>query len=205
MKTILLFAVCLAAVTDVEAQSELVFREDWKETPAELPVTQNHVSNKDLELRLYGPARDEVKKSFHPNIPNDPFYIWSGECTANWALALRHRTRLVDLTGDATIKFRSRQTGFRELRIIVQLEGGTWLVSDQYVGVSPDWTEQEFQVQNIRWRNLDIKRVTETSWAQNPDLSRVEEIGFTDLMAGGGSPASSRLDWIEVYGRSVRR
>ena len=34
-----------------------------------------------------------------------------------------------------------------------------------------------------------------------PDLSRVEEIGFTDLMAGGGSAACSRLDWIEVYGR----
>jgi len=33
----------------------------------------------------------------------------------------------------------------------------------------------------------------------------VDEIGFTDLMAGGGSPASSRVDWIEVYGRPVSR
>jgi hypothetical protein len=35
------------------------------------------------------------------------------------------------------------------------------------------------------------------------DLSRVDEIGFTDLMPGGGSDACSRLDWIEVYGKPV--
>jgi len=33
----------------------------------------------------------------------------------------------------------------------------------------------------------------------------VDEIGFTDLMSGGKSAACSRVDWIEVYGRAVRR
>ena len=42
-------------------------------------------------------------------------------------------------------------------------------------------------------------------WAKDPDLSRVDEIGFTDLMHGGGSPACSRLDWIEVWGKAVPR
>ena len=37
------------------------------------------------------------------------------------------------------------------------------------------------------------------------DLSRVDEIGFTDLMTGGKSKACSRIDWIEVYGKSVDR
>jgi hypothetical protein len=41
--------------------------------------------------------------------------------------------------------------------------------------------------------------------ATAPDLSNVEEIGFTDLMAGGQSKACSRLDWIEVHGRPVAR
>jgi hypothetical protein len=41
--------------------------------------------------------------------------------------------------------------------------------------------------------------------ADNPDLSRVVEVGFTDLMRGGQSQACSRLDWIEVDGTAVKR
>jgi len=33
----------------------------------------------------------------------------------------------------------------------------------------------------------------------------VDEIGWTDLMTGGGTPASSRVDWFEVYGWPVKR
>jgi len=47
--------------------------------------------------------------------------------------------------------------------------------------------------------------VTEGNRADNPDLSKVDEIGFTDLMPGGASVACSRLDWIEVYARPVER
>jgi len=90
------------------------FREDWKETPAELPVSQNHVANPDLILALHGPGLHGIKKSNHPNIPNDPFYIWSGACPGNWAVSLQHRNSDVDLTGpDARIRWRSKQAGFR--------------------------------------------------------------------------------------------
>jgi hypothetical protein len=40
---------------------------------------------------------------------------------------------------------------------------------------------------------------------ERPDLSRVDEIGWTTLMTGGGTPASSRVDWMEVYGRPAPR
>ena len=40
---------------------------------------------------------------------------------------------------------------------------------------------------------------------ENPDLSKVDEVGFTDLMRGGQSRACSRLDWIEVFGFPVER
>ena len=59
---------------------------------------------------------------------------------------------------------------------------------------------REFNVSDIRWRKLDIKTIVEGAWVEKPDLSRVDEIGFTDLMPGGDSIACSRLDWIEVYG-----
>ena len=42
----------------------------------------------------------------------------------------------------------------------------------------------------------------------NPDLSKVDEIGFTDLGAGAGHGAvggNVAIDWIEVYGEPVKR
>jgi hypothetical protein len=110
---------------------------------------------------------------------------------------------LVDLRGNSKINIRSKQSGFRQLRIILKLADGSWIVSDQYAGFTEDWAEKEFQIADIRWRKLNIETVTEGPWVQDPDLSKVAEIGFTDLMAGGGTPASSRLDWIEVYGKPV--
>lgn len=206
LKYLLLSLIFFAFRTPSEGQSgvKLFFREDWKEIEAALPVTAEHVANPDLELSLYGPASGAIKKSNHPPIPNDPYYIWSGECKSNWAVGLRHRNLWVDLTGDATISIRSRQSGFRQLRLTIKLADGTWLVSDQYQGFTEDWTEKEFRVADIRWRRLNIENVIEGQWAKDPDLSRVTEIGFTDLMAGGGTPASSRLDWIAVYGKPVK-
>lgn len=188
-----------------QSTSGLFFREDWKEIEAEMPVTQAHVVHADLELSLHGPASDRIKKSYHPHIPNDPYYIWSGECRGNWAVSLRHKKQLVDLSGDARIRIRARQSGFRELRIILKLEDGSWLVSDQAMGSTPDWSEHEFRIADIRWRQLSMRSVTERDWVENPDLTRIDEVGFTDLMVGGGTPASSRLDWIEVHGRPVSR
>jgi hypothetical protein len=178
----------------------LFFREDWKEIPAATPVTQAHVSNPDLILTLYGPGAAGIKKSHHDQPADDPYYIWSGETPANWAIGLQHRKALVDLRGQAKIRWRSKQSGFHELRVILKLADGTWLISDQSDGQSQDWRVREFILADIRWRRLDIKKVVEGDWVLSPDLSRVEEVGWTDLMAGGGSPASSRVDWIEVFG-----
>jgi hypothetical protein len=181
----------------------LFFREDWKEIPAALPVTQEHVSNPDLVMTLHGPGASGIKKSHHDQPADDPYYIWSGEASGNWAITLRHRRALVDLTGQAKIRWRSKQSGFRQLRVILKLASGAWLVGDQSDGPSTDWRVLEFNLGDFRWRRLDIKKMVEGNWESSPDLSRVEEIGWTDLMAGGSSPASSRVDWIEVYGRPV--
>ena len=51
--------------------------------------------------------------------------------------------------------------------------------------------------------SLDIETMTEINYIESPDLSKVEEIGWTDLMKGGLSEACSRIDWIEVDGFSV--
>lgn len=202
----LLLPLCLAIpVVSAMQNPALFFREDWKETPADMPITQSHVANPDLVLALYGPGLHGIKKSNHPQIPNDPYYVWSGACPANWAVTLKHKSSDADLTGPAVIRWRTRQSGFRQLRIILKLSGGRWLVSDAFDDAADDWRVREFNVASIRWRELDICRVTEGKWAESPDLSRVEEIGFTDLMPGGMSDACSRLDWIEVQAKAVPR
>ena len=183
----------------------LFFREDWKETPAAEPVTQDHVANPDLRVALYGPGKEGLKKSHHDTPADDPYYIWTGDCKANCALTLRHRDSYVDLTGLAKIRWRSHQAGFRQLHIILKLADGTWLIGDQNDSASLDWREREFNIADIHWRKLNIATVVEGDWEQRPNLGRVDEIGWTDLMAGGGSVACSRVDWIEVYGKPVKR
>ena len=106
------------------------FREDWKETPAATPVTQEHVANPDLILTVHGPGRDGVKKSHHDQPADDPYYIWSGDTTAPWAVSLRHRRGPIDLSGSARIRWRAKQSGFYELRPIVQVGPEQWLVAD---------------------------------------------------------------------------
>jgi hypothetical protein len=183
----------------------LFFREDWKETPPEIPLSQNHVNNAELLVQLYGAGKDSLKKSNHDKPVDDPYYVWSGLCLGNWLVSLKHKEFNTDLTGFAKIRWRSKQAGLRELRIALKLADGTWLISDLADGPSKDWRVKEFNLQDINWHFLDIERVVAVGPASNPDLSNVEEIGFTDLMPGGQSAACSRLDWIEVYGEKIRR
>jgi len=182
----------------------LWFRENWKETPAATPLTQDHVANPDLVLTLHGPGKDGIKKSHHDKPADDPYYVWSGMANGNWAVSLRHRQGCADLRALAKVRWRSKQAGFRQLRLIVQ-SGGEWMVADAADGPSEDWRVAEFNMADLRWRRLDIERVMEGPWVQSPDLSQVCQVGFTDLMQGGGSVACSRLDWIEVYAHKLSR
>ena len=198
-------AVWLAVAASAAAQDRpgLFFREDWKESQAATPLTQEHVANPDLLLTRHGPAQALIKKSHHDTPKDDPYYVWSGDTEANWAISLRHKGGLVDLTGQARIRWRAKQSGFRRLRIVLKTADGAWLVSDQADDDSLDWRVREFVLADVRWRTLDIQKVVEGGFARTVDLSRVVEVGVTDLMRGGGTPASSRLDWIEVYGRPI--
>jgi hypothetical protein len=196
----------------------LFFREDWKLDPnapnvnnadePEHPVGQGDVANPNLEVHVYGDkAGTRISdQTYNNNIT----YAMTLLCTSNCAITLRDKNNDVDLTGLATIRWRTRISGFHYLHPIVKLADGRWLIGDKTSSLSTNWVESEIQVVDVRWRNLDIANVVEASdgyWVDYPDLSKVEEIGFTDLMrgAGHGSGGGSRLDWIEVYGKPVPR
>ena len=72
---------------------------------------------------------------------------------------MRHNSAIVDLTALAKIRWRTKQAGFRQLRIILKLADGTWVVSDQVDGPSIDWRVREFNMGDIRWRKLDIESI----------------------------------------------
>lgn len=187
-----------------QGESPVFFREDWAETPPALPITQDHVESPDLTLHLYGPGGDQVKKSHHEEPPLDPYYVWSGECEGTWAVTLSREGMLVDLSGaGARIRWRSRPSGLRQIHAVLRQADGTWLVSEQADTLRGTWHDHSFRVQELQWRRLDIERVTEGERVQDPDLSRIAEVGFTDLMPGGGSAASTRIGWIEVRGAEV--
>jgi hypothetical protein len=187
------------------ARPQLFLREDFKETPAATPITQGHLSSQNLLLALYGPGKAGAKKSHHDTPADDPYYVWDGTCEGNCAITLREKANYADLTGLARIRWRTKQSGFRRLHIILKLAGGAWLVSDPVESASTDWRETECVMQDVRWRRLDIGTLVEGAPVEHPDLSRIDEIGWSTLMTGGGTPASSRVDWIAVYAHAVPR
>ena len=197
----------------------LLWREDWKydysqpnvnrPDEPEHPVVQGDVGNPNLEVRTYGHKEGVwmVDQAFNDHM----MYVMTLLCESNCALTLRDKNNYMDLSGVATLRWRTRVSGFHFLRPIIKLADGRWLVGDKGVpGPQTAWAVSEIQMVDVRWRNLDIERVVEARdgyWVDYPDLTRVDEIGFTDLMRGSGhgSGGGSRVDWIEVYGRPVPR
>lgn len=198
---LIVFSLGIESATGQESSYRpgLAFREDWKELPAAIPVTQEHVNHPDLILGLYGPGKDSIKKSHHDTPVDDPWYIWSGLTLDNWALTLKHKSKVMDLSSYGRIKWRSKQSGFRKLHLILKLEDGSWIISKEVDACSGDWRIKEFIIDDMEWYGMDIQNMIELKALTDPDLSGVIEIGFTDLMRGGGSNACSRIDWIEVY------
>jgi hypothetical protein len=50
-----------------------------------------------------------------------------------------------------------------------------------------------------------MRQALEPSGKATPDLTKVDEIGFSDLMPGGMIPSASRVSHFELYGKPVRR
>ena len=144
--------------------------------------------------------------------PTDPPNLWTGVCMTPVAVTLRDRARYVDLTGLARIRWVTRVSGFHVVRPLVKLADGNWFVGDYGEGApsanSTLFLDSEFALSSVRWRPLDISRVVTVgqAWA-TPDLSRVDEVGFADLVPGSGHGWGGfvNVGRIEVYGKPVAR
>ncbi len=199
----------------------LFFSETWKQTGLERNVDNDVLANPNLELKLYGSTSKEIQIA--PTTPNnrqDPPNLWTGICNGPVAATLRDRNNYVDLTGRAKVRWLTRSAGFHVVRPVIKLADGTWLVGDHADGdgTTENFIETEFSVSSVRWLKLDINTVTTVHaersarpeigrWVEKPDLSKVDEIGFADLMPGSGHGWGGfvNVGRIDVYGSPVKR
>jgi hypothetical protein len=230
--TILVFLVTLHTVFTAPGLSQatasqppLFFRVGWNGRKIEgvAPLNQDSVENPKLVMQLYGPGtyspgRDS-ETTLNVNVrklgDEGSSIVWSGMAEGNWAVTLKHKDSYVDLSRPLTkIRWRTFQDGsVQVLRPVLKLADGTYVLGIQGSGTTADYETTELVFANMRWVDFDPVRVLDRGnpkssfGATNPDLSRVDEIGFTTLSRGGGHGVgvSSHVDWIEVYGFPVPR
>ncbi len=187
----------------------LLFREEWRQTPKpdQHPVTQQSVANPALELKLYVPAGEVLLTGDEGN-ENNPVHVWTGMCTTPCAVAFREKNSFADLTQLARLRWNTKVSGFHQVRPIVKLADGAWYVGDQAVGSTRDWLVSEVSFADLHWLKLDIARVVTVGGpVATLDLSKVDEIGFADLMPSSGHGPGGWSDVAEfaVFGKAVPR
>jgi hypothetical protein len=194
----------------------LFFEEPWQQgtkadgsrETAEVPATQQNVSNGALTVEPIGPGGKDIQATGIPGNKGNPMHVWTGLCTTPCGLAFRHKQSYADLTGLASIKWNTKVSGLHAIRPVVKLADGTWLVGDQASGSTAGWLESELAFASMRWLKLDPESaVTKGNWVEHPDLRRVDAVGFVDLMPGSGHGPGGWSDVarIEVYGVAVPR
>ncbi len=119
------------------ARPPLFFREEWKQTPAggEHPVVASEaLSNPNLELKLYGSTSKEIQLTGNAQDESNPIHLWTGTCATPCAAALRDKNNYADLSGLGRVRWVTKVSGFHQVRPIVKLADGTWLVGDHTDG-----------------------------------------------------------------------
>jgi hypothetical protein len=195
----------------------LVMKAEFKPAVAgkteQLPFVQANVADPNLELKQYGAAKDVLTNAGNP-AQFIPFSAWTGMTAGPFALTLRDRTSLLDLTGGAKIRWATKTSGFHGVRPVIRLADGSMFVGDVSSENVAMMAVSEFPVGTVRWVKLDPMRVVTLGspgafnqiWV-TPDLSKVDEVGFADLIPGSGHGTGGwvHVGSVEVYGKSVPR
>ena len=180
------------AMPVMPAVPELLFRMTL-ENEARLPLSQETVTTPNAELQLYGDGKDIlVAVGKGPYAPR----TFDGLCDRPCGLTLRDKNNYFDLRGRANIRFTTIVSGFHRVRPLIKLADGTLLIGDQAEGSMADWHQYEISFREVRWLKLDPQRgvtLIETpdptlggTWIENPDLSKVDEVGYFDILPGSG-------------------
>lgn len=198
----------------------LMFKEVWKVPQAAIDNEATHftrrvvpesVTNPQLELRRYGQHAYGLEIITHRAGGQDlwnGFSIWTGYTPAPVAFLLRDKSNFADLTGLARMRAAVRTNALHMLHPAVKLADGTLLAGNR--GITTEGTgfvQAEVVFDSMRWYRLDPVTVTVLALVPNPDLSKVDEVGFADLMPAGGPDGGgwTNTSTIELYARPVPR
>lgn len=183
---------------------QLVLKETWKDGPGNVPLTQDFVLNPDLKLDMYGTTKEDFGVTSEGGVP----HIWTGLCASSCALTLSSKTNLLDLTGKARIRWFLKTSGFHEVRPVLKLADGTFLIGDHTDAEVLEYKQFEFFLADVHWLKLEMPKVQgKGTVLDKVDLSKVEAVGFADLTPGSGHGLGgfSDMGWMEVYGKAVPR
>jgi hypothetical protein len=154
------------------------------ENTTRLPVSADVVTDPNLELQTYGDGKNIVVSI--GKAATDP-HTFDGLCERPCGMTFRDKRNYFDLRGRAKIKWTVIVSGFHRAQPLIKLADGTLLVGDQAQGSTADWQQSEVSFSDVRWLALDATRgVTLGRWVEHPDLSKVDEVGYFDVIPGSG-------------------
>jgi hypothetical protein len=164
------------------------------------------VSNPRLELKVYGLDARAVMAWEHDGRVD----LWTGMAASPIAMTVRDRQNYLDLTGLARVRWIVRTEGLHVLYPVVKLADGRLLAGNRPITTDGDFLQVELAFAGfgrIRWYLLDPVRVVTTREVLDPDLSKVDEVGFVDLAPGGGHGRAgwANLSTVEVYATPLPR
>lgn len=183
-----------------------------------LPLSQDSITTPNVDLQLYGDGRNIiVATGSGANFPRTFFGLCKGPC----GFSLRDKNSYFDLRGSANMTFTTIVSGFHRVRPIIRLADGTLLIGDQAEGSVADYHQYTISFSDCRWLRLDpVRGVTLGGTWVVPDLSKVDEVGYFDVISGSGlwteglavekQPAPPAGGWIavsafELWGNPVTR
>jgi len=197
-----------------------VFKVEWVQPAGQtgqVPIVQGNIADPNVEVKWYGEAAKHLLTSGTPGSETTPFTVWSGECDGPFAITFKHKNSMIDMSGSGKIRWVVKTSGFHVVRPVVKLADGTMLVGDHAESHTTTFLESEFTLFDVRWKKLDPERIVTVgtyspvgdaaAWVANPDLTKVDEVGFADLMPGSGHGSGGwvNVTHVEVYGKAVRR
>ena len=199
-----------AAPAENPQRASLLWKEEWKQNAdgkeGPLNITGS-VGNPDLELKLYGPGA-KLNMLGKNGDDGNPAHVFSGESTSQMAFAFHSKKGMADLSGLSRIRVNTKMSGLHKVYPIVKLAGGDWYMADKPAGTSTkDWVVEDIPLSDVRWYKLDIANVvTKGNPVDKIDLSKVEEIGFADIIPASGHGPGGWFDvgQIEVYGKAAK-
>ena len=196
------------------------FKVEWVQPQGQtgqVPIVQGNVADPNVEVKWYGEAAKHLLTSGTPGSDTTPFSAWSGECDGPFAITFKQKNNYADLSGLGKVRWVIKTSGFHAVRPVVKLADGTMLVGDRADASVPMLVTSEFALSGVRWIKLDPTRVVTVNngggspnneiWVPNPDLTKVDEVGFADLMPGSGHGTGGyiHLSTIEVFAKPVPR